>query len=177
MSVAEAQGPASLHRTGLAGAVERLCTLWAMLGGAVLTAVVAVNVLSVLGSIGGTSFPGDFELTEIGVAVAAFAFLPYCQMTGANVTADIFTAGASPRWVALFSLLAALVALGFSLLLLWRMQAGMADQRDYNYVTAILQVPVWWAFLPILASLALLAAAAAVTLREAARDALAGDGA
>lgn len=177
MSVAAEPSAAGLRRTGLPGAVERLSTLWAMLGGAVLTAVVAVNVLSVLGGLFGAPFPGDFELTEIGVAVAAFAFLPYCQMTGANVTADIFTAGAGPRWVALFTLLAALAAFGVSLLLLWRMQAGMADQRDYGYTTAILQVPLWWGFLPVLASLALLALAAAVTLWEAAQDLTRGDAA
>jgi TRAP-type C4-dicarboxylate transport system permease small subunit len=71
--------------------------------------------------------------------------------------------------VAGFSLVASVVALGFGLLLLWRMQAGMADQRDYGYTTAILQVPIWWGFVPILGSLALLAAAAVVTLWEGAR--------
>ena len=114
-------------------------------------------------------FPGDFEMTEIGVAIAAFAFLPYCQLTGANVTADIFTARASPRWVALFSLVASVVALGFSVLLLWRMYAGMLDQREYGYETAILQFPNWLAWLPILISLALLAVASLITLRDSAR--------
>lgn len=163
-------------RTGIAGAVHRLTVLWALGGGAVLTGVVAVNVATVLGGIFGMPFPGDFELTEIGTAIAAFMFLPWCQMTGANVTADIFTARASPRWIAGFALLAAAVALGFSLLLLVQMQAGMADQRRYGYVTAILQVRIWWGFVPILASLALLAASALVTLIEAGRDLAAGGG-
>jgi TRAP-type C4-dicarboxylate transport system permease small subunit len=156
-------------RAGIAGAVRRAAHLWALLGGVVLTAVIAVNVASVVGGAFGVPFPGDFELTEIGVAVAAFMFLPYCQITGANVTADIFTARAGTRWIALFALIAAVVALGFALLLFWRMQAGLLDQKGYGQVTAILQVPVWWGFVPILASLALLAAAAAVTLAEAAR--------
>ena len=50
-----------------------------------------------------------------------------------------------------------------------QMQAGMADQRRYGYVTAILQVRIWWGFVPILASLALLAATALVSLAEAFR--------
>ncbi len=161
--------PEAQNRTGFFGAVTRITVIWALLGGVVLTAVVLVNVATVLGGIVGVPFPGDFELTEIGVAVAAFMFLPYCQITGANVTADIFTARAGPRTLAAFALLASLVALGFSLLLLWRMQAGMADQRAYGYETAILQVQIWWGFVPILVSLALLAAASAVTLVEAAR--------
>ena len=40
------------------------------------------------------------------------------------------------------------------------------DQRTYGYTTAILQVPVWWAFVPILFSLVLLALASLVTLIE-----------
>ena len=113
--------------------------------------------------------PGDFELVEIGCAVAVFAFLPYCQIRDANVTADIFTARASPRWLAAFKSLAALVAACFAAILMWRMSAGMADQRDYGYATTILQLPIWYAFLPILVSLGLLAAAALVTLTDALR--------
>lgn len=141
-------------------------TAWALLGGVSLVCVVLVNVVSVAGAVVWKPFPGDFEMTEVGVAVAAFAFLPYCQLTGANVTADIFTAGASRRWIAAFSLLASLAALGFSLMLLKQMYLGMLDQKAYGYTTAILQFPHWVAFLPILVSLALLAVAAAITLFE-----------
>ena len=102
----------------------------------------------------------------MGIAIAAFAFLPYCQLTGANVTADIFTARASPRTIAIFALVASVVALIFGLLLLYAMFGGMLSQRQYNYTTAILQVPIWWAYLPGLVSLALLAVASFITLTE-----------
>lgn len=159
-----------MGRTGISGAAAALIAGWAMLGGAVLLAVVLINVMSVLGGIFWKPFPGDFELTEMGVAVAAFAFLPYCQLTGANVTADIFTARASRRTVAMFSFLAAAVALAFAILLLWRMDLGMGDKRTYNYTTAILQIPIWYAFIPALISCALLALAALMTLIESACD-------
>ena len=149
-------------------AAEKLIHGWALLGGLVLCAVVLVNVLSVLGVIVlGVPFPGDFELTQMGVAVAAFTFLPFCQLTDANVTADIFTARASHRWLAVFRFVASLVALLFALILIWRMYLGMVDQRAYDYTTAILSVPIWWAFVPILVSLALLALASLVTLLRA----------
>lgn len=154
------------RRRGLLGAAETLIHLWAVAGGVVLLAVVLVNVASVAGGILWRPFPGDFELTEMGVAVAAFAFLPFCQLTDANVTADIFTARASDRWISGFRLAAALVALGFALVLAWRMYHGMGDQRTYGYTTTILQIPVWWAFVPILVSLVLLAVASLVTLVE-----------
>ncbi|MBL4647047.1 MAG: hypothetical protein COA52_17935 [Hyphomicrobiales bacterium] len=137
-----------------------------MLGGIVLLCVVAVNVFSVLGGIFWKPFPGDFEMTEVGVAVAAFAFLPYCQLTGSNVSADIFTSGASPKTVAFLTLLGSIIAFFFSLLLMWRMYDGMLDQKAYNYITAILQFPHWIAYIPILISLALLAVASFLSARE-----------
>lgn len=155
------------RRAGFFGAVERLILGWALLGGVLLLIVVLMNVYSVIGPMIGAPFAGDFEMTEVGVAVAAFAFLPYCQLTDSNVTADIFTSKASPRWIAIFRLLASLVALLFALLLLWRMYDGMLSQRDYGYTTTIVQFPIWLAFLPILISLVLLALAAVISIREA----------
>lgn len=148
------------------GAVARIVRAWAMLGGALLLAIVALNVVSVLGALIGLPVPGDFELTEMGVAVAAFAFLPFCQMMRSNVTADIFTQRAGPRTIALLNLLGSIIALAFSVLLLWRMYAGMLDQKQYAYETSILQVPIWLAYVPILMSLALLAVAALLTLGQ-----------
>jgi len=162
-------------RAGLSGLARIVIETWALAGGCVLLALVLMNVGSVVASaLFNTPFPGDFEMTQVGVAVAAFSFLPYCQLTGANVTADIFTSGVSRRWEAIFALAASLLALGFALLLAWRMWAGMLDQRAYDYTTTILQFPHWVAFIPILISLALLAVAAAMTLKKAAGKARTG---
>jgi TRAP-type C4-dicarboxylate transport system permease small subunit len=108
-------------------------------------------------------------MTEMWVAVAAFMFLPYCQLTGANVTADIFTARAGPRTIALRELLSAVIALGFSVLLLWRMYYGLLDYREYVETTTTLHVPIWYAYIPALISLALLALASLITVRNALR--------
>ena len=159
-------GSSAIRRAGLIGLARNAISGWALFGGLILSFVVLINVVSVIGGVVWKPFPGDFELTEIGVAVAAFAFLPYCQRAGANVTADIFTAGASYRTLGFFGVLASLVAFGFSLLLLSRMYYGMLDQKAYHYTTAILQFPHWVAFIPILVSLALLAIAAVITLSE-----------
>ncbi|MGI9485375.1 MAG: TRAP transporter small permease [Geminicoccaceae bacterium] len=147
---------------------------WALIGGGLLLAVVLMNVASVIGGVVWRPFPGDFELTEIGVAVAAFAFFPYCQLENANVTADIFTARASPATLKVFKRLAAIIALAFSLILLWCMFLGMLSQQQYGYTTAILQFPIWLAFLPILLSLILLAIAAVITLLDSGKLPLGG---
>ncbi len=154
------------RRAGWTGAAARAIELWALAGGALLLGVVAINAASVIGGVFGMPFPGDFELTEMGICIAAFAFLPYCQLVGANVTADIFTQNAGPRWRAGFALAASVAALLFSLLLMWRMYAGMLDQKEYGYTTAILHLPHWMAYVPILFSLGLLAVASVMTLRD-----------
>ncbi|AHM05841.1 hypothetical protein roselon_03596 [Roseibacterium elongatum DSM 19469] len=146
-----------------------MITAWAILGGGIILAVVAVNVLTVLGGIIGRPFPGDFELTQMGVAIAAFAFLPYCQLTGANVSADIFTSGAGPRLISIFTLVASVVALLFSILLVRQVFLGMGSQREFSYVTAILSIPTWWAYLAAIPSLVLLVLASAITLLESLR--------
>lgn len=155
---------APIRRVGPLGLVERLIDGWALVGGLVLLAVIIINLAAVIGAAIGRPLPGDFELTEMGVAIAVFAFLPYCQLRDANVTADIFTMGAGPQLIAVLKAFAALVASGFAVILLWRMSAGLVDMREYGYATAILQVPIWLAFVPILVSLALLTAAALITL-------------
>ena len=152
------------------GFVARVIEVWALLGGFVLLAIVLMVAFSATRDFF-FSLPlqGDVEMTEMWVAVAAFMFLPYCQLTGANVTADIFTARAGPGTVALLELVSALVALGFSVLLLWRMYYGLLDYREYVETTTTLHVPIWYAYIPALISLALLALASLITVRNALR--------
>jgi len=150
--------------SGLAG---RVIEAWALLGGIVLLGVALMTTWSAFtGWVFGKPLPGDFELTEVLVAIAVFSMLPYCQQTDANVTADIFTAGAGPRAVAGFRLFSALLALGVALVLLWRTWAGMLDYRQFIETTAILKIPIWWAYVPAIASLALLCLACLIVLRD-----------
>lgn len=156
---------------GPQGPLRRIVEAWALLGGFVMLGVVLMTSWSsASGYFFGRPLPGDVELTEMLTAVSVFMFLPYCQLTGANVTADIFTAGAGPRTVAALQLASALIALGFSVLLIWRMWYGLADYREFVETTTILHVPIWYAYLPALASLVLLAAASAASVRETLRE-------
>lgn len=157
-------------RVGPKGLTHRLIEAWALLGGVFILAVVVIQSISVVTGAFGHPLPGDFELTELGVAVGAFAFLPYCQLTGANVTADIFTSGLSRRWQAVLVFFSAIIALVFSAVMAWRTWIGAQDQFSYDYQTAILQIPIGYAFVPIVISLILVAVAAVVTLTESYQD-------
>jgi len=155
-------------RTGLA---RRVIEVWALLGGLVLLGIALMSTWSAASAfLFNKPLPGDFELVEMGVAVAVFMFLPYCQLTDANVTADIFTAGASERTVNVLKLLAAVVAIGFGALLIWRMWAGLLDYRQYVETTTTLRIPVWYAYVPILMSLALLLVACVISIRDLLQD-------
>ena len=152
---------------GPSGLVRRVVEGWALAGGFVLLGVALMTTWSAASSLlFGRPLPGDFELTEIFVAVSVFAFLPYCQLSNANVAADLFTARAGPRTVAALGLLASLLALAISMLLAWRTWAGLLDYQRYVETTAILKIPIWTAYVPALASLLLLALACLITLRN-----------
>jgi hypothetical protein len=139
-------------------ALRALIVLWALLGGVLLSAIVLVNVASIVGAalfsanetgwLAGalptwlaTPVPGDFELTEMGTAIAVFAFLPYVQLSRSNVTADIFTSAPRRAGSRASALTGSVVAIGFTLFLAWRMYFGMLDQQSFGYTTAILQIP------------------------------------
>ena len=132
---------------------------WALLGGGLLLAlVVATSVSVLLDLLFNTPLPGDFELVQLGSAVAVFAFLPYCQMTRGHVAVDIFTLHASrpfQRGVEIISLFLMFV---LGLLLVWRMWLGGWDYYDPTFAesTPILGFAIWQVFPPILISLLLM---------------------
>ena len=148
-------------------AVELVAKAMALLGGAVLLALVGVTCLSISGrwlsgvlqgAFDGISGPGvelarsigpirgDFELVEIGVAFAIMAFLPWCQLTRAHASVDIATSAMPDRvekglallWEVVFALVLIVIA--------WRLYAGMEAKARYGETTFMLQVPVWWGY-------------------------------
>lgn len=156
-----------IARSGPSAIARRVIEGWALAGGLVLLGIAVLTTWSAAsGWLLGKPLPGDFELTEVFVAIAVFAFLPYCQQTDANVTADLFTSKAGPRVLAGFRLFGALVALGVALLLTWRTWAGLLDYRQYVETTAILKIPIWWAYVPALVSLVLLVVACVIVLAD-----------
>lgn len=154
-------------RWRLAGLLRSLIRTWALLGGLVLIAIVVMTGASAIQHlILGHPFSGDYEVTRHFVAIAAFAFLPLCQLENANVTVDIFTEGMSARAKAAMHLLASVIAAILAVILLWRMWIGMWDYIKYPEYTQVLAIPIWTAYPAILASLVLLLVAAIITTIE-----------
>lgn len=125
----------------------------AVFGGLVLLVIVFINFLSIIGRYAfSTPLVGDFELVQMGCAVAVSSFLPLCQLRDGNVIVDFVTTGASNRvrhsLDAIGAILFALVAGFFA----WRMIYGVQDMFHYNEETMLLQAPVWIPFLPVVVS-------------------------
>lgn len=148
----------------LARAVRTAVRWWALVGGILTLALALMTAASAVSNIfTGQPFAADYELVKHVIAVAIFMFLPYCQITGSNVTVDIFTESMSEWKKNAMAAFSSLFAIAFSLLLLVQMYGGFKSYIRFQEVTPVLKLPLWTAFPPILLSLALLLLAACVT--------------
>ncbi|MFG6081810.1 TRAP transporter small permease [Paracoccus litorisediminis] len=146
------------------GWLAALCRFFAGLGGATLLAMMLMTVTSViLRAATGKPIPGDFELVEVGSAIAIFCFLPWCQVNGGNVLVDFFTQKTGPRVNHILEAIGDLLYLLIAALLLWRLCHGAAEMRQYGEQTMVLRLPIWISFTVILPAMTLLVATCAAT--------------
>ncbi|RPH75806.1 MAG: TRAP transporter small permease [Candidatus Rokuibacteriota bacterium] len=110
---------------------------------------------------------GDFELVQVGCAVAVAAFLPYCQLRRGNIIVDFFTVRAGPRVQASLDALGAVLLAAVMALLAWRTAAGMLTVKAAGEITMIVGFPVWLGYAAIVPSLALTALVGLATALEA----------
>lgn len=139
-------------------------------GGAVLTALAFMTVLSTIGrafvglQIGLGPIPGDFELVEAGTAVSVVCFMSWCQLNQGHVTVDIFTNQFGQRANALLILIGNSLIFIVAFVIAWRLWMGFGEQvtwfsqpiRDLigfgykpftNNTTYILGMPFWYSYL------------------------------
>jgi TRAP-type C4-dicarboxylate transport system permease small subunit len=148
--------------------LDGLARAFALAGGAVLVAITALSVVSITGrTLRGTPVPGDFELVQVGCAVAIAAFLPWCQRRRGNIIVDFFTTRASARTQGVLDALGALLLAAVLALLAWRTWAGMLTVRASGEISMIVSFPIWIGYAAIVPSLLLAAVVALATAAEA----------
>jgi len=129
--------------------------------------LVAVTVMSVASiasrTLTGSALLGDFELVQLGSAVAVAAFLPWGQMRGTHVFVDFFTTRLRPRAKELLDSGGALLFAVCAALVAWRMLVGTVDLRTSGETSMLLGVPTWYAYAAMAPSFVLLAATALYT--------------
>jgi TRAP-type C4-dicarboxylate transport system permease small subunit len=152
------QAFAPTDRTGKV--LFHLCRWFAVGGGLVLVAIAVMSVASIASrALTGRPLLGDFELVQLGCAVAVASFLPWCQMRRSHVIVDFFTTGLGPRLRAVLDALGALLLAGSAALIAWRMVLGTISLRESGESSMLLAVPTWYAYVPMVPAFVLLALA------------------
>ena len=128
-------------------ALEWLSKAFALAGGAILAAITLMSVASIGGRLLNHPIQGDFELVQVGCAVAIAFFLPWCQLARGNIIVDFFTTRASAatreRLDALGAVLVGLVAA----LICWRTAVGSMAAYENQETSMLIAVPIWIPYL------------------------------
>ena len=142
---------------GLGWLLDRLCKLLAMLSGLTLLAMAFMSLRSIVGrAFFDSPLLGDYELVQFLCAGAVAMSLPYTHWISGHVIVDFFTAKAPARFNALLDTLANLLLATFAALLTWRIWVGLLDLQGSFDASMLLEIPTWWAYVPLLPSFALL---------------------
>ncbi len=129
----------ALARTAEAAIGRRLeaASRWlAYAGGTILVAIALVTVVSIAGraltGFGFRPIKGDFEIVEMGCAIAIFAFLPWAQIKRGHVTVDVFIQKLPARGQALLGFLGDLLLALAAFVILWRLWLGFGEKFPYG---------------------------------------------
>lgn len=138
--------------------LHALSKAFALAGGVLFIALIAMSLVSIVGrKLFSLPVPGDFEVLQMGAAVATASFFAYCQMTDSHLRVDFFTTWMPPRVRAALDGLAALMMATVALLLAWRTAAGALSSHASGEVSLMLGWPGWIAIALIVPSLLLFA--------------------
>ncbi|HRP96620.1 MAG TPA: TRAP transporter small permease [Rhodocyclaceae bacterium] len=138
--------------------LHALSKMFALAGGVLFIALIAMSLVSIVGrKLFSLPVPGDFEVLQMGAAVATASFFAYCQMTDSHLRVDFFTTWMPPRVRAALDGLAALMMAAVAVLLAWRTAAAALSSHASGEVSLMLGWPGWIAIALIVPSLVLFA--------------------
>ncbi|KAF0164236.1 MAG: hypothetical protein FD157_2190 [Rhodocyclaceae bacterium] len=116
----------------------------AYLGGTIMILLIAMSLISIVGrKLFSMPIPGDLEIMQMGAAVAAAMFFPWCQMNDAHVRVDFFTTGLPARVRAALDCIAALLLGAVMLLLSWRTTVAALASKQSGDSSVMLGLPQW----------------------------------
>jgi TRAP-type C4-dicarboxylate transport system permease small subunit len=143
---------------GVLGLLSTVVTWWAMAGGAVFCALVAMSIVSIVGrKLFATPIQGDMEILMMGAAIGSAAFLPVCELHDHHIKVDALTTWMSERGRALLDVLGHGLLLLAAVVLTWRTGLYVEEAKESMEVSPLLLIPIWWCVLLIVPSFVLLA--------------------
>ena len=149
---------------------------WAVLGGVVLLAIVAVTAINVGafaldrlarlwgGAVGG--LPGYEDFVRLAVGAAVPMFLPWCQVRRGHLAVDLFLKNAPAALRAGIDRLSLALMAALALFLAWWMTEGLLETRDDGALSRVLGWQEWPFYITGIVSLILWAAVAATQVFE-----------
>ncbi len=150
--------------TRLERGFDALCTVAALAGGLLLVAIALMTVFSVTArTLFGAPLAGEYELVEMGTAVAVSLLLPYGQLRRGNPAVGFATGWLSPSRRAVFDAFGDMLLGVLAVVIAWRLCAGLEEFRRFGSESMVLGIPTWWSMVPMVFGMALLGLACAVT--------------
>ena len=125
-------------------ALLTITKLTAIAGGLVFVALVAMEIVSIVGrKLFSAPVPGDVEILQMCAAFASATFFAYCHLIGGDIKVDFFTHNLRSHRVAMLDAIGSLLVGLFGALLAWRTGAGALVLKEVGETSAILGWPVW----------------------------------
>ena len=146
--------------------VSTIASALALAGGVIMLAAASLVTISVLMRWAtSNSVPGDFEWVQLAVALAAFSYLPICQLKRGHIYVDTFTTRLPVRvnrwldglWDLVYALFCGLIA--------WRLGVGALETISNKTTTMVLGLPIGWAMLAAAIMSTFVAIVALLTMR------------
>ena len=117
---------------------------FALSGGLLFVALITMSIISIVGrKLIAWPVPGDLEMMQMGAAVAAATFFPYCQMVDGHVKVDFFTTHLSPRTKGFLDGTASLLIAFVAFVIAWRTYAGAMTAYESQEASIMLLWPIW----------------------------------
>ena len=133
--------------------LTRVAAVVAAVGGVILAGLALMTVASIIGrvlvplGVGLGPVPGDFELVEIGCAIAIATFLPWCQLKRGHVTVDILVDRFPPPVKGALTLAGNIVMTVAAALMARQLWIAAGEKFQYSETTMILQVPLGYGYM------------------------------
>ncbi|WP_417684122.1 TRAP transporter small permease [Roseibium sp.] len=145
--------------------LQRVITLWALLGGVLVIAIVLVTAVNVgaftldfsLKPFGYyvPGLPGYEDFVRLAVSAAGLSFFPYCQMKRGHVAVDLFVQALPERLRMILDHLWLLLTVVLAIFLGYWMYEGMLETRSDGAMTAVLGWYEWPWYVPGIISMGL----------------------
>jgi TRAP-type C4-dicarboxylate transport system permease small subunit len=142
------------------------CRFLALAGGVIFALLTLMSAVSIVGRVVGRPIQGDFELVQLGCAVAIAFCLPYCQLKRGHIIVDFFTTRSSARTRGMLDAFGALLLALVMALVAWRTGVGALAMKASNESSMIMGVPVWYSYALMTPAFALTALAGLATAVE-----------